>query len=373
MEGLLTTRTGLHIGAGNSGDPLGTDAPVVRNAAGQPFIPGSSLKGVVRSAAEALFRGAGADHKNGKPLWSCNILSKEPCVDEALAKEIRVGFEDSREGAEATWEESCTICRLFGSLALSGRVRFPDLPIVGETFLELRNGVGIDRDKELAAPGVLYDFEAVPPSTSFRLTVVVDNPTKEDVGLILYLFDELDQGNLSIGGKTTRGLGQVRVAWQSIVETNVEKDNPFARLLSKRELLEAPPEYVAPEPTLPLPPSGDPETWRTLAGILREMPRIDKELLGKKAAAHDFTKGNLNDKLGLGLETKRALRKAWDKVLESFVECGLLVETGGEYALASNDAEDATSHDRARHDPALQKLHDEYVGAMAERWQEVFG
>ncbi|MCB0113319.1 MAG: hypothetical protein KDD84_04505, partial [Caldilineaceae bacterium] len=50
FEGTLTTDTGLHIGSG-SGDFV-TDARFVRMGDGRFYIPGSSLKGVLRSAIE---------------------------------------------------------------------------------------------------------------------------------------------------------------------------------------------------------------------------------------------------------------------------------------------------------------------------------
>ncbi|MDX1997882.1 MAG: RAMP superfamily CRISPR-associated protein, partial [Thermoanaerobaculia bacterium] len=79
LQGLLTTRTSLHIGAGGSGDPLATDLPVVRDAEGKPYIPGASLKGVLRSAAEALYRGAGRK--------VCNVVAKDSCLPhETLTK-----------------------------------------------------------------------------------------------------------------------------------------------------------------------------------------------------------------------------------------------------------------------------------------------
>ena len=113
--------------------------------------------------------------------------------------------------ATDVWSRSCTICRLFGSLALASRVRFPDLPLRGGMpLLEIRNGVGIDRDRELAASGVLYDFEAVPPGTAFDLIVILDNYYDAEAGLILWLFDQLGQGHLALGGKTSRGLGPGR-------------------------------------------------------------------------------------------------------------------------------------------------------------------
>ncbi len=378
LEGVLATRTGLHIGAGSSGDPLATDSPVVRNASGAPYIPGSSLKGVVRSAAEALFRNTMPLADADEVLASCDHIAGKPCVTHDDLTGFREDHpEDSQAVAEAIWAKSCTVCRLFGSLAIASRVRFPDLPLVGGApLLELRNGVGIDRDKELAASGVLYDFEAVPPETPFQLTVILDNYTDWEVGLVLYLFEQLDQGGLALGGKTSRGLGQVRIDWQKIDETSLEKGNPFADLLSTRELL-SPDEETATESTekeLPLPTTGNVEDWQTLATILRALPAIDKTQLGKQAGKQDFVKPKLSDRLGLGLESPRQKRRAWDVVLQRFVDSGFLVEKNGRYLLAEDSLEEAAPEEQelAEHNPVLQKLYDRYVGAMAQLWEATY-
>lgn len=54
LTGTLILKTGLHIGAGDTEMRIGgTDNPVVKNPLdGQPYIPGSSLKGKVRSMLE---------------------------------------------------------------------------------------------------------------------------------------------------------------------------------------------------------------------------------------------------------------------------------------------------------------------------------
>jgi CRISPR-associated RAMP protein (TIGR02581 family) len=398
LEGLLTTRTGLHIGAGGSGDPLATDSPVVRNAAGAPFIPGASLKGVIRSAAEGLLRDTQPRQDAKEKLWTCDFLIDDPCVHHEQVKKLRedlqerlkdqvpekkLGSEVQRATAREIWNESCTVCRLFGSLAMASRVRFPDLPLHGGVpMMEIRNGVGIDRDRELAASGVLYDFEAVPPGTEFELTVILDNYSEAEVGLVLWLFDQLDQGNLALGGKSSRGLGQVRVEWRHILETRLNGGNPFAKMLSTQDLLqpdrdllqaETSPEK-AEEPELKLPTSGDAEAWKKLASILQEMPVVDKTELGKRASEFNISKDNLNEKLALGLEGRRT-RKAWDTVLERFVECGFLVEKNGGYVLAAAEkaekAEAPAQGPRER-DPRLQEVYDRYVGAMARLWEETF-
>lgn len=391
LEGVLTTWTALHIGAGGSGDALGTDSPVVRTAAGAPYIPGSSLKGVLRSAAESLFRGGPGQATRQKP-WSCDPIAgkKHACVTHDDAEAWRTAEEEAakREGrepdshrvAEAIWNKSCTVCQLFGSLALASRVRFADLPLHGEALLlELRNGVGIDRDKELAARGVLYDFEAVPPETRFDLRVTVDNPTDAEVGLLLYLFDELSSGNLALGGKASRGLGRVRVEWQRIEEIQLARENPFARLLSRRDLLTEPavePAVAAP-PEDPLagkiPTTGDPEAWRALAEILLASPasKIDNDWMAQKAREKNLSKENLSDKLGLGLEGRRQ-KKAWDEVLKRFAEAGLLVKQGEDFLITGRQRPEQPEETREAtpNEPALQNVFDHYVGAMARLWQE---
>lgn len=413
LEGALTTRTALHIGAGASGDPLGTDAPVVRSAGGEPYIPGASLKGVLRSAAEALCRGFASNRAAdaGRPaaLWSCNPVGGRPCLTHIRLQALRVGIEaeerQAREAAESegptgqagepaapapagdprrfaleVWKESCPVCRLFGSLALASRVRFPDLPLDGSMPpFELRNGVGIDRDRELAADKVLYDFEAVPPGTRFQLTVLVDNPSDEEVGLLLYLFEELDRGYLALGGKSSRGLGLVGVEWSAVHETLLERDNPFTDLLSTRDLLVARGERegeagtpTAAEP--PLPPSGDPEVWKQLLGLLRELPglpRIDKGQLGARGAPLGLTKQVLARKLALG-EGEKQVRRAWDLALEGLAAYGHLRQENGEFFLGGAEAPGGpgTAEAPPARRPELQRLYDRYVGAIARLWEE---
>ena len=53
LEGDLTCQTGLHIGAGKGSLEIGgADNPVVKDAFGLPYVPGSSLRGKLRSLLE---------------------------------------------------------------------------------------------------------------------------------------------------------------------------------------------------------------------------------------------------------------------------------------------------------------------------------
>ena len=57
LTGTLTTVTALRISAGRSSEPIGSDLPVIKDALGKPFIPGSSFKGAMRSRLESFLRG----------------------------------------------------------------------------------------------------------------------------------------------------------------------------------------------------------------------------------------------------------------------------------------------------------------------------
>src|SRR4026208_52149 len=53
LEGVLHCETGLHIGAGKGSLEIGgSDNPVVKDAFGRPYVPGSSLRGKIRSLLE---------------------------------------------------------------------------------------------------------------------------------------------------------------------------------------------------------------------------------------------------------------------------------------------------------------------------------
>ncbi len=115
--------------------------------------------------------------------------------------------------------------------------------------------------------------------------------------------------------------------------------------------------------------------WKKLAETLQDLPEIDKTLLGQKASELGIKKEELNETLALGLTGKRALQKAWDTVLDRFVECGLLVEKNGTYRLAGEEEpeeEGAAEEDAVERDPRLQEVYDRFVGAMARLWQEAF-
>ena len=104
----------------------------------------------------------------------------------------------------------CSTCWLFGSPFTAARVNVNDLYLVSDEWeggIQIRDGVVIDRDSETAKDGLKYDFEVVPASATFKLRIVLENATEQDLQLISVGLSEFVHGFGMIGGKRSRGLG----------------------------------------------------------------------------------------------------------------------------------------------------------------------
>ncbi|MFZ5592582.1 MAG: type III CRISPR-associated RAMP protein Csx7 [Bacillota bacterium] len=232
ITGRLRALTALHIGAPQDSLEIGAvDARVVKNAAGQPFIPGSSFKGVWRSYTEQVLRALLGEDK------ICLITSQgQRCVDREvecndekvnIIKYLKDSYGDKPEElAREIYRLSCPVCRLFGHTHLAGKVQVADLPVIAETWCghyDLRTGVGIERDSLTKADKVLYDLEAVPAGTCFALEVVMENLTEQELEHALYGLLAWQRGELALGGRISRGMG--RVVLEDVAVRRIERQD----------------------------------------------------------------------------------------------------------------------------------------------------
>jgi CRISPR-associated RAMP protein (TIGR02581 family) len=247
VQATLEMQTALSVGARLSLEPTGTDLPVVKGPDGLPFIPGSSIKGAVRSQAERILRTV-----NHRPhLWACDPFA-DPCVSGNRKTELWQQAErQNRQQADvifarSVWEVSCTACRLFGSPWFAGRLAFKDAYLVNADDLpvitQIRDGVGIDRDLGAARSGIKYDFETVVPGARFDIEILAENLEDWEVGFLLAVLHLWEEGTLPLGGKVTRGPG-----WGVLREvrlTRVRQEDLVDYLIQGKT------QPVAPEPFL---------------------------------------------------------------------------------------------------------------------------
>ncbi len=200
ITGKIEVLTGLHIGGSKEFIEIGgMDNPILREPhTGEPYIPGSSIKGKMRSYLELhLDR---FDKRNGRGLpCSCN-------------------------------DPNCPVCRVFGSsnkeagrgptrllvrdahLSEDSRKRFGE----GETITECKYENSIDRITGVANPrplervvrGVTFDFEMV--------YKIIKEDDKKFFPYVAQCLKALE--NDAIGGCSSRGCGKIRILDLQVVE-----------------------------------------------------------------------------------------------------------------------------------------------------------
>jgi CRISPR-associated protein Csm3 len=216
LEGDLHCETGLHIGAGKGSLEIGgADNPVVKDSSGRPYVPGSSLRGRLRSLLE---------HSRGLATPAELVY-----LSRRKGQEVRIHQSD-RPGDE--------VCLLFGrnpgrmekvrgdvleaNFATPSRLTVCDAPLdldsitpqmrenLDDELTEVKSENAIDRITSQANPRTL---ERVPAGARFHVRFVVDILCEEDKVLPALLVEGLRLlEDDSLGGGGSRGSGRVRFA-----------------------------------------------------------------------------------------------------------------------------------------------------------------
>lgn len=205
MSSTVLARTGLRIGAQEASLTIGgVDNPVVRDPlTRRPYIPGSSIKGKMRSLLERMH---GLEQN-----WS---IQRERVEIHVCTK-------------EETYS-NCTLCQLFGAPApererwlCQTRLRFCDVFMTEESarrlveantdlpFTELKSEAAIDRVTSAAVPRTM---ERVPAGTQFGpLDIALFVYEGDDVATSLdWLVDGLELVEADgLGSSVARGSGRV--------------------------------------------------------------------------------------------------------------------------------------------------------------------
>lgn len=187
-SGTITLLTGLHIGGTNAALNIGgPDKFVVRNPISNlPYIPGSSLKGKMRSLVE-LFNG---ETNHGKPS---NNPSSKACALFGTAGDQQEGHPSRLIVRDAELDkESCDFSNT-------------DLP-----YTETKTEVSIDRITASSNPRT---FERVPAGAKFKFSMVLnvfDTDDEDSLKATLKQAIALLQDDY-LGGQGSRGYGQVKI------------------------------------------------------------------------------------------------------------------------------------------------------------------
>lgn len=203
----------------------GTDMSFVRTykfgEKEQPFIPGSSIKGMLRAYAEKICRTL-AESKIPVclPYFDRKNNNLTPDLKAQVACGLRLNSQDkdanknSKISSAEMYKVSCPVCRLFGSHNYIGRLATSDAYLTKESernhLLEIRDGVAIDRLTGGAAARAKYDFEVLTKG-NFETSIDVRNFELWQLGLLGLVFRDMEDGLIRLGFGKSRGLGKITV------------------------------------------------------------------------------------------------------------------------------------------------------------------
>ncbi len=221
LEGEITCHTGLHIGAGKGSLEIGgADNPVVKDAFGIPYIPGSSLRGRLRSLLEQALGLA--------------VPSELVFLSRRRGQEVRIHQSDRPDDE---------ICILFGrnsgrmervagevteaATATPARLTVYDAPLIVDSITiqmrenlddeltEVKSENAVDRITSQANPRTL---ERVPAGARFRFRMVLDILCPEDRSLLARLAESLRLlEDDALGGGGSRGNGRISFGGLTVI------------------------------------------------------------------------------------------------------------------------------------------------------------
>jgi CRISPR-associated protein Csm3 len=221
ITGRIVVVTGLRIGGSQETMEIsGLDNPIIRNpASAEPFIPGSSLKGRMRSLAEWYF---GEVPRNGDVT--------DPDVTAATARVFGIPARDpSRESdpkKQAAYQRGPTRlivrdARLSEESRKSFREGRPITEVKSENSINRLTSVANPRPMERVLPDVSFDLEIV-----YRIFDVEGDEGKTDK----LLFDRVVKSAMALlemdalGGGSSRGNGKIRFDRLRVREGEAEAD-----------------------------------------------------------------------------------------------------------------------------------------------------
>jgi CRISPR-associated protein Csm3 len=232
LGGTIVALTGIHISGNDTGLAAGSaDKVVVREPRNnRPYIPGSSLKGKLRSLLEKVR--CASEQCAGFTLEGS--LRRGPCDCGACAVCIVFGVPAGATRALDAGRACAGAGRIvvrdafLANAAELERMRNLDLP-----FSEVKAEAAIDRLTSEANPRL---FERIPAGAQFEFELMLNVFDGDDENAHLEL---IKQGlgliaDDAIGGQSSRGYGQVKIVLSRMARIAAESYRDAARLNEER-------------------------------------------------------------------------------------------------------------------------------------------
>ena len=213
ITGTIVCESGLHIGgSSDSVDIGGSDNPVIRDIiTGYPYIPGSSLKGKLRSLLEL------ADKKSSESVISNKgkVSTDEECI--AVQLFGTTPKEDAKSDDDKTYQTR-TIVR--DSLPTDDTIKKWENADELYAGSEIKWENTINRITSEANP---RNIERVPRGSEFSLEIIFSTYSDDESKNLVKLLEAMNLlENNYLGGSGSRGSGQISFKDINIVKRDIE-------------------------------------------------------------------------------------------------------------------------------------------------------
>lgn len=192
------------------GNIKGATSDILTFSNGIPYIPGTNIKGVMRTEAERIIKSVKKDIK-------CRITGDwEQVVDKDEKKGI-LTCEELKTGGYG-----CDVCSLFGVPNVEGggsyregKLRIFDFCAQSKVTPLQRMHVSIDRETQSNRGGGLYSTRVVPSGFEFTGYIILKNLNKDEERLFYASMHSML--HYGLGGERSRGLGYFKIIDESEV------------------------------------------------------------------------------------------------------------------------------------------------------------
>ena len=226
VRGDIRLLSAFHVGSGQAS--ILSDMAVQRDRQGRPYLPGSSLAGLLRSAAEDL-----SEYVLGQP--GCDTRDhEEGCPTCSL-----FGFAPQREGGD-------------GRGGAASRLSVEDAFLTTDFLAhqEVREHVGINRQRGAAEPKLQFSQEVAPGGAQFAFEISIEAPDSDDLRLITAVLDLWQRYGFQFGGRSTTGLGWAKLENLKCYRVDLSDEETLQAYLFAREEFTPPAKALVPRQEL---------------------------------------------------------------------------------------------------------------------------
>lgn len=317
VSGKLEVVRSLHVGG--FGTSTNVDLPLAVNGQGEVYIPGTSLAGALRG-------------------WMATLCAPED-VNALWGYQPDAGSNSEGHASRVMIEDAVATLPNGNTMTLQD--------------MELRSGVGIDRNSGTAAEGCLYNRGVIPRGASLEFELSVDITDAKKEAAIKHAIDQLllamQSEEIRLGAAKSRGLGRVKLVdcKQPLLSASESTSNDASkntlgiqplRISSRTGMLDFLAYRAEPKPTLQ--PIAPPETILALPRLILSLswnpigPLMVKSELTGDAVDILPLMGNVDEKSAFllpGASIKGALRTQAERIIRTVLQRPLDTENPAKF------------------------------------------